>query len=493
MDKLQKINLKHNYKFKYISEIKRNCDIIKFICPEHGEQEMKYINHLNSPTGCKICNNIIISQRNSKKRPIEKSRSIRLNNLNKKFNKKFKYLNLDNITDFNKELLDIECPEHGKFKMGYIRHLNHKTGCPICSYKINYPNIKNIEYLNNKNYITNNFIHNNILDTIAITKFFNVGIIKIHKILNNLKISYKKKIGGNSQLEQEVLTFIKSIYSGKIITNSRKIITPLELDIYIPEYNLAIEFNGLYYHSYGLNNITDKQADLKYQSTRHLNKTNLCEDKNINLLHIFENEWLDNNKREIWKSIIKNKLKINNNKIYARKTIIKEVSILDARIFLEENHIQGAGAIGPIRYGLYLNDTLVSIMTFGKPRFNKTIPFELIRLCSKINYTVVGGASRLFKYFRKYHPGEIISYANRRFAFKHKNIYKTLGLEEEEVTVPNMFYFKGTSELYSRHKFQKHKLINFEHYSKDKSALEIMINNGYRRIYDSGNLKFKTN
>jgi len=98
-----------------------------------------------------------------------------------------------------------------------------------------------------------------------------------------------------SYKEREVLEYIESIYNEKIILNSRKIINPYELDIYLPDLNLAFEFNGIYWHS-----------TKKKKNNYHKNKSDLCEEQNIDLIHIFENEW-DTNKSEII-NIIYNKI-----------------------------------------------------------------------------------------------------------------------------------------------------------------------------------------
>jgi hypothetical protein len=139
----------------------------------------------------------------------------------------------------------------------------------------------------------------------------------------------------------------------------------------IPDYGLAIEYDGLYWHSSG--DVLTENRDY------HLEKTTKCEEKGLNLLHIFENEWQNQSKQQIWKSIIRNKLG-KSNKIYARKCEIREVSNKESVRFLENNHLQGS-ASASIRYGLYHNDALVALMTFGKSRFNKNIDWELIRYC----------------------------------------------------------------------------------------------------------------
>lgn len=269
---------------------------------------------------------------------------------------------------------------------------------------------------------------------------------------------------------------------------TRSIIPPKELDIFIPDYNVAIEYNGLMFHSEGYtssNIFNDTSKDY------HLNKTEEVEAKGIQLFHIFENEWLNLTTQNIWKSVIKHKLTKSDDIIYARKTIIKEVSSKEAVEFLNNNHLQGS-CQSSIRLGLYYNDELVSLMTFGKSRFNKNYEYELLRFCNILNTSVVGGASKLLKYFeRNYNPKSLISYANRRWSTG--DLYNSLGFEHIGVSKPNYFYFRynDVKTLYSRNKFQKHKLSNLlDVFDENLSEYENMKNNKFRRIFDSGNHVF---
>jgi len=131
-----------------------------------------------------------------------------------------------------------------------------------------------------------------------------------------------------SILESDIFNYIKQLYNGNIIQSDKTILKGKELDIYLPEYNVAIEFNGLYWHS-------ELFKDKQY----HLNKTIMCKKQGIRLVHIFEDEWLY--KQDIVKSRIKNILNITTNKIYARKCIIKNVDNLSVKQFLNNNHIEG--------------------------------------------------------------------------------------------------------------------------------------------------------
>jgi len=287
------------------------------------------------------------------------------------------------------------------------------------------------------------------------------------------------EIGVNSvsELEKDILSFIKSL-GLECEENDRKTISGKELDIIIPSKNIAIEINGLYWHS-----------ELHKDKNYHLNKTELCEEKGIQLIHIFEDEWL--HKKDIVESRIRNILGFNNIRIYARKCEVREVDIKDNINFLNENHIQGS-VKSNIKLGLYYNGELVSLMTFGYGRVimgGKDNEWELLRFCNKLNTNVVGGASKLLKHFiNNYRPKEIISYADRRWSMG--NMYEKLGFEFIHNSKPNYWYINGNIREY-RFKYRKSRLTNLLNYDEKLSEHDIMLMNKRYRIYDCGNKKYK--
>lgn len=279
-----------------------------------------------------------------------------------------------------------------------------------------------------------------------------------------------------SHAETELITFIKSLGIDNIISGERNLISPLEIDIYLPDFNLGIEFNGIYWHS----------ELVGTKSNYHLHKLELANNAGIQLIQIFENEW--ELKQEIVKSKITSLLG-KSKKIYARKCEIRKVSTLDKKLFLTKNHIQGDAA-SSICLGLYYNSKLVSLMTFSKSRFDKIADFELIRYCSILNTTVIGGFSKLLTNFRKSTKGSIISYADRRFSIG--NVYLKNGFELIGTSQPAYFYFKNSSiVLENRMKYQKHKLQKIlEKFNSELSEWENMKENGYNRIWDCGTSKW---
>ena len=252
-------------------------------------------------------------------------------------------------------------------------------------------------------------------------------------------------------------------------THNRKLLDGKEIDLYDDIHKLGIEFNGNFWHNeFGKN------------KNYHQEKSLLAEEKGIFLYHIFEYEW--ETKKDKIINQLNNLLGLNENKIYARKCIIKEVDNETKKEFLELNHMQGDD-ISSVRLGLYYDNELVSLMTFVKPRFNKKYEWELSRFCSKAGCNVIGGASKLFKYFIKtYNPKSIISYSN--IAHTKGNLYGNLGFELKEITKPNYVWFKNNNIL-SRYQCQKHKLL--EQGFDGISEVDIMHNRGYYRIYDCGN------
>lgn len=277
--------------------------------------------------------------------------------------------------------------------------------------------------------------------------------------------------------EREIVKFIKSLYNGVVETRYKKLIPPYEVDIYIPEFKLAIEYDGIYWHS------DLKKTDNNY----HLMKTEMCEKQGIQLIHIFENEW--KYKNDIVKSRLKNIIGIYENTVYARKCTVKEID--DCSDFMNSNHIQG-NANASVKLGLFHNNELISVMTFCKSRFDKKHEWEMLRYCNKLGYHVPGGASKLLTYFeRNYKPLSIVTYADRRWSMG--KVYESIGFSKLWNSKPDYWYFRhDKNSLESRLKFQKHKLEKIlDKYDSNKSEYENMIDNGYMRIYDCGNIVFE--
>ena len=389
------------------------------------------------------------------------------------FRKKY---NVDNVWEI--QGINEKRKQTNMLRYGYETNLNNKSTLSKTIFKkqqnflLKYPDFDFINYTGKTLSIKCNLC-DNIYDIDRSTLCHRVSFQKIPcTICNPINSS-------ESFFEKEILTFIKNIYDGVVIENDRNVINPKELDILIPDKKIAIEFNGLFWHS-------SEFVDYKY----HLNKTELCENKDINLIHIFEDEWF--HKKEIVKSIIKSKLNIFDNILYARKCRINEIDSKTYKTFCNENHIQGS-VNSAIKIGLFYNDELVSIMSFGGLRKSlgsksEEGTYEMLRYCSKLNTLILGGASKLFSFFiKKYQPNKIISFSDKRFF--NGEVYNQLNFNFSKNTDPNYFYVIDYLKRENRFKYRKDVLIK-EGFDKEKTEFQIMEERGIHRIYDCGNKKW---
>lgn len=532
---IEKAKKRHGDKYdysqvEYIDSRTKVC----IICPEHGPFYQEPSAHIRGD-GCPLCANEKRGRYNkiSKEEFIKKSNEVH--------NNKYTY---DNVIykDINTKVL-ITCPEHGDFKQTPIAHL-HGQGCPKCAGKglTTEDIVKMFQNVHGNTYDYSKVVYTKMNDEVciicpkhgefyqtpkkhlqgqgckqcaiekkAINKTMTLDVFKAKaNTVHNGKYNYDKveyinshddviitcpthgdfkqkpyihlsghgcpTCGNNiSRAEDEIADFIESLG----VTVIKRVRTVLdggsEIDIFLPEYNVGVEYNGLYWHS-----------ELFKENKYHYNKTNQCAEKNIRLIQIFEDEWMF--KKEIVKSRIRCVLNKVNNRIYARKCDIRIVNKAEKCDFVSKNHLQG-DVNSKINLGLYYNNELVSMMTFGNPRINlghktkEENEYELLRFCNKLNTLVIGGASKLFKYFiETYTPFKITSYCDRRWSVG--NMYEKLGFTMDHISQPNYFYVNGNNRQ-NRFKYRKSELVKLG-FDANKSEKQIMQENNFYRIYDSG-------
>lgn len=454
-------------------------DKVQLICPKHGVYE-KYIKDLfNGNDRCQKCG--CSHNGDFKKLPFEKiEEQLKIKYPSISILNKENYVNTSTKLKFKCNV----CGNTFERVVGNFLYIKLYNACPICS-KLNIPQnrIKTQEQF----------------ETEVKQKYGDLYTVKSKYISSDKKISIKCndcgrdfEIEANSFLqghgcpyhnlnysinENKILEFIKENFPNAI-ANDRKILKGNELDIYIPEKKIAIEYDGLYWH-----------CEIKKEKDYHLNKTLECEKQDIRLIHIFEDEWLY--KSDIWKSMLNNMLGLTKNRIFARKCTLKEVTTEDSTSFLKENHIQG-WCPSQIKLGLYYNNELVSLMTFGKSRHfigNSKTEYELLRFCNKLNTIVIGGASKLFTFFIKtYNPKSIISYADRRWSFG--KLYEKLGFKFEHFSKPNYYYIVGTHRK-NRFNFRKSILQKKYNCPENISEREFCKQQKWYRIYDCGTMVYK--
>lgn len=452
-----------------------------------------YLYEIKSPVKCRFCKNENVkfikfysgyltycSVKCSKNDDVIRKKTINTNLI------KYGVDNVSKNKDIQQKIVNTNLKKYGvnnvsknKDIVNKIKNIKFEKELNDWKIKLNNSNIK-IEYLDNDDILISGYCDEHetfiIKRQTLYSRYYRQTLENVCTVCNPINENV-------SNVENDLRNFIEK----ELLFNTEKIqIDGKEIDIFIPKHKLGIEFDGLYYHS---NLFKDKNY--------HLHKTNVAEDAGISLLHIFEDEWL--NKKNIVKSIIKSKLGLFDEKIYARLCSIKELKSDETIDFLNKNHIQG-GIGSKIRLGLYYQNELVGVMTFGKKRLamgnkgNNADEYELLRYCNKLNFTIIGGYSKLLKYFIKiYNPNSILTFADRRYS--QGNIYDKNGFKFMYNTEPNYWYFNPNKTKlirYHRFKFRKDVLIK-EGFDKDKTEREIMSERGFLKIYDCGNKKYELN
>jgi len=267
--------------------------------------------------------------------------------------------------------------------------------------------------------------------------------------------------------------------------NNRKILQGKEIDFFLSHKNIAIEVDGLYYHS----------TKFIKRSDYHLAKTNMCKQQGISLIHVFGDEILFNIKS--LKNRLRSVLGKNKHTVYGRKCEVYPITSAVKSKFLKKYHIQG-DCNSSINLGLFYKKRLLSVMTFGKKRVStghKGIDgeFELYRFCSIYNFNILGGASKLLSYFEKYYqPTEIISFCDLRYTSTLKrNLYESLGMKLCKQTLPNYWIVRGNKRehRFSYRKSVLHKKLSlFDPLLSETQNLE---QNNIFKIYDCGNLLYR--
>ena len=238
--------------------------------------------------------------------------------------------------------------------------------------------------------------------------------------------------------------------------------------------NTLIEIDPTFTHNTSLPAFSNEHISIDY----HLNKTKLANENGFNCIHVFD--WDDKDKiinMFLPKSIL-----------YARQCEVKEISLKEANDFLNLYHLQNGLMKQDICLGLFYNDNLVEVMTFGKPRYNKNYDYELLRLCTHKDYKVTGGTKKLFKYFLdNYKPNSIISYCDKskfsgevytRLGFTLKGEAKPsrhwYNIKEEKHITDNLLRQRGFDQLFGTN------------YGKGTSNDELMLEHNFVEVYDCG-------
>lgn len=391
-----------------------------------------------------------------------------------------------------KEKVTVICKEHGEFYPVASNHYINGSGCPRCGIeKAHKPfrkpkdqyikdaiakhgekyDYSKVEYKSNKDKIT-----------LGCEKHGEFTLGAGYHLINGGGCP-KCVTSGTSKAEQDMFAYVQSLVGDEALNRYRP--EPgLEADIAVPSRNIAFEFNGLFWHS----------EQMGKGPMYHLKKTETFAQMGIRLIHIFEDEW------RLYEDKVKSKIKhllgLNGDRVYARETEVRQITPEQARAFFSANHIQGGGVTGFFNVGLFTKDNvLIAAMNFGNDRYSKAKrTVELLRYASSRH--VVGGASKLLKFFIKNRPenvDSIISYSDRRWS--EGNLYKQLGFDFVGSSYPSYFYVKPNECVrINRQRYQKHMLPKLlETFDPKKTEVQNCVDNGMVRIFDCGTHKWQLN
>ena len=448
---------------------------VTITCPVHGEFNQVARYHMDG-AGCPKCTGTRISD--SKRVNF----TLWLSSCRQVHGDTYKYRRSSYKGAYS--LVDIKCPIHGIFQQrAYSHRAGH--GCPKCAGESN----ARLQSYTQQSFISAcKQVHSDkysYMDTVYDGCYSPITVsCPAH---GNFTIrAYYHLQGGQcpaclipnkSTVESNLYEALLSL-GIDVTSRSRSVLKNRELDIHFPDNKLAIEVNGLYWHS-------EEYIEPSY----HLSKTLDCKKQGIQLLHFWDVEI--NQKMDLVVSMIKARLG-SVKRLYARNLHVDlNITNSEGCKFLDRYHLQGADNAS-VYIGLRSKKTnkLACLMSFVRPRFNSNYQWEISRFATAIGITVVGGASRLLKAFeREYIPESLITYADLRYS--QGNLYKQLGFNFSHTSKPNYFYVKS-GIVVSRYQSQKHKLPKLlgDNFDPALSEVENMNINGWYRVFDCGNLVF---
>lgn len=468
----------HNNKYDYslIKDYSKASDIVEIICPIHGVFKQRLSSHC-SGQGCPSCGII-----KNKLTAFDVQRRITLSS-------PFVSLKFDTYSDVTNSA-NFECSKHGVFTGVVNSILNNSEICPDCGYETTSKKNTRDYY----SYLSEaNIIHKNKYDY---SKFYPLNskelstlICPIHGEFNtswNYHVHNRSgcpKCGMPLSLEENnIFEFVNSILNESFEIKSRfkpDFLNGKELDIYIPDKKIAIEYNGSYWHS-------DQFRDRFY----HFNKWKLCKENNVTLLNIWDFYWKIKEKQEIYKSKISHLLGLDK-KIYARKCTLKNITNLDAKNFYLNNHLDGCGILysESSSVGLFYDDILVMSATYGKfySQSEKIFKWKLQRICTLMNHSVIGGISKISNYIK-----------NTIGDFQFQITLDTGGLltkgtpSEKDVSL-RYWWVNDKLNFLTRNQCQVSKLKLNDDWANDDTEKTYMSKNKYYRVWDSGIITIDTN
>lgn len=468
----------HKDKYNYSKTVYVNArSMVTVTCKQHGDFEQRAYSHL-SGMGCRRCGS------EGKMVPLKHSTKEYVSLAKEKHGGRYTYARLKYEGTNGKVL--ITCKQHGDFEQRASSHLSGQ-GCPECANKdrrskttlSTYAFVQKANAVHGDLYEYSKVVYRHHDQKVSIVchkhgTFKQTPANHANQKQGCPECGVEKNLrsyGNGSVIERRVFGWLKKHVA--VERNNRTVLAPKEIDLWCISHKTGIEVHGSYWH----------RSELKCK-TYHYDKAKLAKKAGIDLLQFWDHELI--RKPNICKSMILSRLG-QNSSIGARQCYLRELTISEQRSFFDDNHLQGY-AYASVAYGLVTEDGIQAAMSFCKPRFNKAYDWEIIRYANRLNTSVSGGASKIWKHFVASHqPQNVITYADLRYSVG--GLYKTLGFKFLRSTPPGYFYCKA-SEVISRFAAQKSKLPKLlgAKFVSTLSEHDNMKACGWYKVYDAGNL-----
>lgn len=409
------------------------------------------------------------------------------------------------------DIVTLFCPNHGEYKKHVYEILSISTlekkdiGCPKCSYESHYKElsdernfpewfIEDLYYESDKEKARLGLLTTSEKAVFMCNKgHLYEQWIKCHIILSknerNRGCPYCSK--NRSRGEINIENYIKELgFSTEHRRFTSNILPVFELDIYIPEKKIGIEYNGSYYHK--------TLPDDGYIKPRlyHNQKYYACIELGIRLISIFDVDW--EYRKDKIKQYLKDLLTPPLDRIYARKCCVKNISKEEANSMYDKYHLLGKTTIQDVSYGLFYNNELLSCMSFQKGRYkeDKDSVWCLTRFVTTSGYSIIGGASKLLAQFEKdFSPSILISYSDNDFFTG--SVYVKLGFAcLGDTGSPRYYWYLNEKELKREQCQLKYLSKKYPELYKESLNLKvnkedyIMLNLGAKKVYRSGHTKW---
>ena len=431
---------------------------VSITCRQHGDFQQLPGEHLKSTVACPGC----LGRKVTTESVVEDFKS--------KWGDRFDYSRVTYV-NWNTPV-EIICPKHGSFRQVPSSHKKGHQGCPSCYGRV-FDTESFIEasaqVQTNHSYSETQYTGNQLPVRVKCNLHGEYDTVADYHVQG-----YTTCPGCKTYAATTPEAAIKEILTSagfRVDQNRRDVIPPMEIDLFIPDNKVGIEFNGLYWHS-------SKFLPQDYHYKKYLRAQEL----GVRLIQVWEDDW--NFRPEIVTEHILHTLGASSRPhVGARHTQVEAVSGEASVAFLNQFHIQGSVSASH-HLGLWHSGELVAVGSFKRQGDD----YVLARYATSRN--VMGGHSKIVTAFeRAYSYNKLITFAD--LTFSAGVLYRATGWLEDSLLKPDYSYVVGSRR---EHKF-KYRKIKFQNdpslkYEEGLTETQLAELNNLLRVYDAGKIRF---